>query len=50
MDAVTATAEMTAAEFLALGLRPEGIVHQELIEGELVVNDRAGRTTIRSSR
>lgn len=39
MDAVTATAEMTAAEFLALGLRPEGIVHQELVEGELVVNE-----------
>ena len=39
MDAVTATAEMNAAEFLALGLRPEGIVHQELIEGELVVNE-----------
>ena len=39
MDAVTATVEMTAAQFLALGLRPEGIVHQELVEGELVVNE-----------
>ena len=38
MDAVTATAEMTAAEFLALGPNPRG-VRQELIDGELVVNE-----------
>ena len=38
MDAMAATAEMTATEFLALPLRPEGVVHRELVDGELVVN------------
>jgi Uma2 family endonuclease len=39
MDAVTATAEMTATEFLALALRPEGQIRRELIDGEIVVSE-----------
>jgi len=38
MSAVTATAQMTAQEFLALPLRPEGPVLRELVEGELIVS------------
>lgn len=39
MDAVTATADMTAREFLALTLRPEGQIRRELIDGEIVVSE-----------
>lgn len=39
MDAVTATADMTAREFLALPLRPEGQIRRELIDGEIVVSE-----------
>ncbi len=38
MDAVTATAQMTAAEFLALGEAPYGR-RAQLIDGELVMNE-----------
>ncbi len=39
MGVVTATAEMTAAEFLALGLTERPSVRQELINGEVVVSE-----------
>ena len=38
MDAMAATAEMTASEFLALGLR-NGASRRELVDGELVVSE-----------
>ena len=38
MEAVTATAEMTATEFLALGLR-DSASRRELVDGELVVSE-----------
>jgi hypothetical protein len=39
MDAVTVTADMTATEFLALPLRPDGRIRRELIDGEIVVSE-----------